>query len=187
DGAAASGEILRADHYVVALGSYSRELLRSVELPVPVYPVKGFSLTVPIRDRDSAPVSTVMDETYKIAVTRFDDRIRVGGMAELSGFDLRLSPRRRKTLAMVVSDLFPKGGDIERATLWTGLRPMTPDGTPLLGATRFSNLWLNTGHGTLGWTMACGSAQVLSDLISRRSPTIRVDDLGLGRYGFHAR
>ena len=177
-----AGERLTADQYVVALGSYSRTVLKSAQLTVPVYPVKGFSLTVPIRDPDAAPVSTVMDETYKIAVTRFDDRIRVGGMAELSGFDLRLSPRRRKTLEMVVSDLFPDGGDVTRATLWTGLRPMTPDGTPILGGTQYPNLWLNTGHGTLGWTMACGSAQVLADLVAGRTPAIRVDDLNLGRY-----
>jgi D-amino-acid dehydrogenase len=176
-------DLLTADQYVVALGSYSRGLLRSASLDIPVYPVKGFSLTVPIRDPAAAPVSTVMDETYKIAVTRFDDRIRVGGMAELSGFDLRLNPRRRATLEMVVSDLFPKGGDVSKASLWTGLRPMTPDGTPVLGGTRYPNLWLNTGHGTLGWTMACGSAQVLADLVGQRKPAIRVDDLHVGRYG----
>jgi D-amino-acid dehydrogenase len=182
DGASCSGEIHNADQYVIALGSYSRTLLRSVEVPLPVYPVKGFSLTVPIRDPDAAPVSTVMDETFKIAITRFDDRIRVGGMAELSGFDLQLNSRRRKTLEMVVGDLFPNGGDIAQGTLWAGLRPMTPDGTPVLGATRYDNLWLNTGHGTLGWTMACGSGQVLSDLIGRRTPAISTEDLHLGRY-----
>lgn len=90
-------------------------------MPIPVYPVKGFSLTVPIRDSEAAPVSTVMDETYKIAITRFNDRIRVGGMAELSGFDLRLNPHRRRTLEMVVSALFPRAGNISRATLWAGL------------------------------------------------------------------
>ena len=182
-GVRSNGELLVADQYVVALGSYSRPLLESAELNVPIYPVKGFSLTVPIRNHAAAPISTVMDETYKIAVTRFDDRIRVGGMAELSGFDLRLNPRRRATLAMVVSDLFPGAGDVSKATLWTGLRPMTPDGTPVLGGTRYPNLWLNTGHGTLGWTMACGSAQVLADLVCQRKPAIRVDDLHVGRYG----
>jgi len=182
-GVQSNGELLVADHYVVALGSYSRPLLDSAGLDVPVYPVKGFSLTVPIQNHAAAPVSTVMDETYKIAVTRFDDRIRVGGMAELSGFDLRLNPRRRATLAMVVGDLFPGAGELSKATLWTGLRPMTPDGTPILGGTRYPNLWLNTGHGTLGWTMACGSAQVLADLVSQRIPAICVDDLHVGRYG----
>ena len=123
----------------------------------------------------------MLDETYKIALTRLGNRIRVGGMAELGGFDLRLNPRRRATLEMVTQDLFP-GGDLPRAEFWTGLRPMTPDSTPLIGATRWGNLYLNTGHGTLGWTMACGSARVVSDLVMGRSADIRTDDLGLHRY-----
>jgi D-amino-acid dehydrogenase len=173
---------LSADQYVLALGAYSRELLAPLALDLPVYPLKGYSLTVPIADAAAAPVSTVMDETYKIAITRFDDRIRVGGMAEVAGFDLRLNPRRRATLEKVVTDLFPRGGDVAAANFWTGLRPMTPDGTPVVGATRYGNLWLNTGHGTLGWTMACGSGRLLADLISRRRPEISSDGLGIDRY-----
>jgi D-amino-acid dehydrogenase len=173
---------LSADQFVLALGSYSREMLSPLGLDLPVYPLKGFSLTVPITDPAGAPVSTVMDETYKIAITRFDDRIRVGGMAEVAGFDLSLNPRRRATLEMVVTDLFPSGGDVPAATFWTGLRPMTPDGTPVVGATRYPNLWLNTGHGTLGWTMACGSGKLLADLISRRMPDISAEGLGIDRY-----
>lgn len=181
-GVEAGGEQILADQFVVAMGSYSRALLQGLGLKIPVYPVKGYSLTVPITDPAAAPVSTIMDETYKVAITRFDDRIRLGGMAELAGFDLRLNPRRRETLEMVAGDLFPQGGDIPAATFWTGLRPMTPDGTPIIGATRYDNLWLNTGHGTLGWTMSCGSAQVLADLVARRRPAIAADDLGLSRY-----
>jgi D-amino-acid dehydrogenase len=128
-------------------------------------------------------VSTILDETYKIAVTRFDDRIRVGGMAEIAGFDTRLNPRRRETLEMVVNDLFPGAGNTAEASFWTGLRPMTPDGTPIVGRTGLRNLYINTGHGTLGWTMSCGSAQLLSDLISARRPAIRADDLSVSRYG----
>jgi D-amino-acid dehydrogenase len=173
---------LVADQYVLALGSYSRGLLSGLGLDLPVYPLKGYSLTVPIVDPAGAPVSTVMDETYKIAITRFDDRIRVGGMAEVAGFDLRLNPRRRATLEKVVTDLFPRGGDLRSASFWTGLRPMTPDGTPVVGPTRYPNLWLNTGHGTLGWTMACGSGRLLADLISRRRPEISADGLGIDRY-----
>jgi len=173
---------LAADQYVLALGSYSRELLAPLGLDLPVYPLKGYSLTVPITDADAAPVSTVMDETYKIAITRFDDRIRVGGMAEVAGFDLRLNPRRRATLEKVVTDLFPRGGDVRAASFWTGLRPMTPDGTPVVGATGCRNLWTNTGHGTLGWTMACGSGKLLADLISRRRPEISADGLAIDRY-----
>ncbi len=171
-----------ADQYVLALGSYSRALIKPLGLDLPVYPLKGYSLTVPIIDPESSPVSTVMDETYKIAITRFDDRIRVGGMAEVAGFDLRLNPRRRETLELVVRDLFPRGGDIPAARFWTGLRPMTPDGTPVIGNTRYNNLWLNTGHGTLGWTMSCGSGKLLADLISSRTPEINPEGLGIDRY-----
>ena len=182
-GVMAGAEHITGDHYVVALGSYSRDILRQIGLNIPVYPVKGYSLTVPITDESAAPVSTVLDETYKIAITRFEQRIRIGGMAELAGFDLTLNPRRQRTLEMVFNDLFAHSGDLSRASFWTGMRPMTPDGTPIIGASRHTNLWLNTGHGTLGWTMACGSAQILTDLIAQRVPDIRVDDLGIGRYG----
>lgn len=170
-----------ADRYVLALGSYSRLLLQD-QFCVPVYPLKGYSITVPIVDAARAPVSTILDETYKIAVTRFDDRIRVGGMAEIAGYSKVLNPRRRETLELVVNDLFPGGGDVARATFWTGLRPMTPDSTPIVGATPLKNLFLNTGHGTLGWTMACGSASVIADLVSGKVPAIHADDLAVFRY-----
>jgi D-amino-acid dehydrogenase len=170
-----------ADRYVLALGSYSRLLLQE-QFRVPVYPLKGYSITVPIVDAAKAPVSTILDETYKIAVTRFDDRIRVGGMAEIAGYSKALNPRRRETLELVVNDLFPGGGDVARATFWTGLRPMTPDSTPIVGATPLNNLFLNTGHGTLGWTMACGSASVIADLVSGKVPAIHADDLAVFRY-----
>ena len=180
-------ETLTADHYVVALGSYSRALLQGFNLNIPVYPVKGYSLTVPVINSAAAPISTVMDETYKVAITRFDNRIRVGGMAELAGFDLSLNPRRRETLEMVLNGLFPNGGDVTKAQFWTGLRPMTPDGTPIIGRAsnqiQHDNVWLNTGHGTLGWTMACGSAQVLADLLANQQTAIKSDDLALSRYG----
>lgn len=174
---------LTADAFVVALGSYSPALVAPFGIRLPVHPVKGYSLTLPIVDEARAPVSTVMDETYKVAITRLGDRIRVGGLAELAGFDLSLSPRRRATLAKSVSELFGGGGDLDRATFWTGLRPMTPDGTPVIGPTRVGNLWLNTGHGTLGWTMAAGSGRVLADLMSGRPPEIETGDLSVARYG----
>ena len=170
-----------ADRYVLALGSYSRLLLQRW-FPLPVYPLKGYSITVPITDASRAPVSTILDETYKIAVTRFDDRIRVGGMAEIAGYSKELNPRRRETLELVVNDLFPGGGDTSQASFWTGLRPMTPDSTPVVGATPLGNLFVNTGHGTLGWTMACGSASVIADLVGGKSPAIRADDLAVFRY-----
>jgi len=170
-----------AERFVLALGSHSRALLQRW-FPLPVYPMKGYSLTVPIRRPDRAPVSTILDETYKIAVTRFDDRIRVGGMAEIAGYNLDLNPRRRATLELVVNDLFPGAGDTAQASFWTGLRPMTPDSTPVVGATLLRNLFLNTGHGTLGWTMAAGSASVIADLVSGKAPQIRADDLNVFRY-----
>jgi len=175
------GRLLKADAYVMALGSYSTAMLAEA-VKIPVYPVKGYSITVPIADPERAPVSTVLDESYKIAITRFDRRIRVGGMAELRGFDLRLNPRRRETLELCLNSLFPGAGHTEAASFWTGLRPMTPDGTPLVGRTALPNLYLNTGHGTLGWTMACGSARVLADVMSGRAPEIRSDDLSVQRY-----
>jgi len=170
-----------ADAYVLALGSYSPLLLRPLGIALPVYPVKGYSLTFPISDPSGAPESTVMDETYKVAVTRLGNRVRVGGTAELSGYDLRLREPRKDTLAHVVGDLFPGAGDSSRALFWTGLRPMTPDGPPVIGRSPFANLYLNTGHGTLGWTMAAGSGRVLADLISGTTPDIDMAGLGLNR------
>ena len=175
--------LLRADRTVLALGSFSPPLLAPVGIRVPVYPVKGYSITVPIVDAAGAPESTVMDETHKVAVTRLGDRIRVGGTAELGGYSLALRESRRATLAHVVSDLFPTGGDVAKASFWCGLRPMTPDGTPIVGATPVRNLLLATGHGTLGWTMAAGTGRVIADLISGREPEIDVSALGVSRYG----
>lgn len=177
------GRIETADRYVLALGSWSPQLLRPLGIRLPVYPLKGYSLTIPITDPAMAPTSTILDESYKIAITRFDQRIRVGGMAEVAGFDLRLDPRRRATLEKVVNDLYPQGGDLARAGFWTGLRPATPDGTPVVGATALRNLFLNTGHGTLGWTMACGSGRFLADVIARQPTGIRSEGLDISRYG----
>ncbi|AOK03881.1 D-amino acid dehydrogenase [Burkholderia latens] len=180
-GVQCGSETVRADAYVVALGSYSTNFIANL-MKIPVYPLKGYSITAPIVNEAAAPVSTVLDETYKIAITRFDQRIRVGGMAEIVGFDKNLRAARRETLEMCVNDLFPGGGDTSKATFWTGLRPMTPDGTPIVGRTPVSNLFLNTGHGTLGWTMSCGSGQLLADLISGKKPAIQADDLSVHRY-----
>ncbi|WP_454806328.1 D-amino acid dehydrogenase [Paraburkholderia fungorum] len=180
-GVQCGAELVRADSFVVALGSYSTKFLSGL-VKIPVYPLKGYSITAPIVNEASAPVSTVLDETYKIAITRFDDRIRVGGMAEIVGFDKSLREARRETLELCVNDLFPGGGDTSKATFWTGLRPMTPDGTPIVGRTPVPNLFLNTGHGTLGWTMSCGSGQLLADVMSGKQPAIKADDLSVHRY-----
>ncbi|OLP46911.1 D-amino acid dehydrogenase [Rhizobium oryziradicis] len=180
-GVATDKGVVKSDTYVVALGSYSPILLKPLGIKLPVYPVKGYSLTIPIVDPSKSPESTVMDETYKIAITRLGDRIRVGGMAEISGYTNDLGQARRRTLEHSVTDLFP-GGDLSKANFWSGLRPMTPDGTPVIGATRLTNLYINSGHGTLGWTMSCGSARMLSDVISGRKAEIETADLALSRY-----
>ena len=173
---------MTADRYVLAMGPHSPLLVKHLGLNLPIYPLKGYSLTIDIQDESRAPVSTVMDETYKVAITRLGDRIRVGGLAEIAGYDLTLNPRRRATLAKSVGELFGGSGDPDKAQFWTGLRPMTPDGTPIVGATPIPNLFLNTGHGTLGWTMSAGSGRLIADLISGRAPDIAAEDLGYSRY-----
>ncbi|MEZ0306811.1 MAG: D-amino acid dehydrogenase, partial [Ramlibacter sp.] len=182
-GVQTDGGVIEADRYLVALGSYSPLLLRPVGIDIPVYPVKGYSITLPIEDAAHAPESTIMDETHKVAVTRLGDRIRVGGTAELAGYSLKLREPRRETLNHVVTDLFPRAGDVAKASFWCGLRPMTPDGTPVIGPTPLEGLWLSTGHGTLGWTMAAGSGQLLADWMGGREPAIDTEGLSLARYG----
>jgi len=177
------GKTEKADRYVLALGSYTPRLLVPLGIRLPVYPLKGYSLTIPITDPAMAPASTVLDENHKVAVTRFEQRIRIGGIAEVCGYNLSLPPRRRATLEKVVVDLYPQGGDLSQGQFWTGLRPATPDGTPVIGATGFDNLYLNTGHGTLGWTMACGSGRYLADLMAGATPRISSEGLDISRYG----
>lgn len=171
-----------ADAYVSALGSYGSTLLNPIGVRLPVYPVKGYSVTLPVTDDAFAPQSTIMDETHKVAITRLGDRIRVAGTAEIAGYSNRLGPHATDTVRHVISDLFPKGGDIAQAEGWTGLRPMTPDGTPVLGPSRYDNLFLNTGHGTLGWTMACGSGRAVADVVLGKTPEISFDGLTVERY-----
>ena len=181
-GVATSAGLLQADAYVLALGSWSSRLVAPLGISLPVYPVKGYSITVPIKDATGAPESTVMDESYKVAITRLGNRIRVGGTAEISGYSDKLYDARRATLDHSLTDLFPRGGDLAKATFWSGLRPMTPDGPPVIGPTQYANLHLNTGHGTLGWTMSCGSARVLADMLSGKKPDIDVSALAVDRY-----
>lgn len=173
---------LRADAYVLACGSISPLLLQPLGIRLPVYPVKGYSVTLPIIDPASAPQGTLTDERYKVVITRLGENLRAAGTAELGGYDLTLRPSRCATLAHVVRDLFPAAGDFTRAEYWTGLRPMTPDNPPVLGVTPFKNLFVNTGHGTLGWTMACGSGKILADVVSQRSPEIDLEGLTLQRF-----
>jgi len=181
-GIATDGGTLQADNYLVALGSYSPLLLKPAGIRIPVYPVKGYSITVPIIDASRSPESTIMDETHKVAVTRLGDRIRVGGTAELAGYSTALRETRRRTLNHVLTDMFPGAGNLAKAEFWAGLRPMTPDGTPVLGGSSYPNLYLSTGHGTLGWTMAAGTGRVMADLMSGRKTDISLDGLTVDRY-----
>ena len=174
---------VEGDAYVCALGSFGPKLLGPIDIRLPVYPVKGYSVTLPVTDDRFAPQSTIMDETHKVAITRLGDRIRVAGTAEIAGYSERLGPQATATVRNVVGDLFPRGGDLAQAEGWTGLRPMTPDGTPVLGPTRYRNLYLNTGHGTLGWTMAAGSGRAVADLVMGKRPEIDFDGLTAARYG----
>ena len=167
----------------VALGPYAPILLRGIGIRLPIYPIKGYSITLPVTDDGAAPQSTLMDETHKVAITRLGERIRVAGQAEIIGYNRRLGRTATDTVRHVVTDLFPKGGDVSKAEGWTGLRPMTPDGTPVIGPTRYPNLFLNTGHGTLGWTMSCGSGRAVADAVLGRTPEIGFDGLTAARYG----
>lgn len=173
---------LTADRYVLACGSYTPLLLKPLGIRLPVYPVKGYSITVPITNDAAAPQGTLTDETYKVVITRLGNRMRAAGTAELCGYDLTLRRARLDTLVQVVRDLFPSAGDLVDAEPWAGLRPMTPDNPPVIGVTPYQNLFLNTGHGTLGWTMACGSGQLLADLVSDRTAEIDLTGLTLARY-----
>jgi D-amino-acid dehydrogenase len=181
-GVQTSRGLISGDAYLLALGSHSPLLARQVGIRLPVYPVKGYSITVPVADPDAAPVSTLLDETFKIAITRLGGRIRVGGMAEISGYDNSLPARREATLLHCLNDLFPAAAGRGETNFWSGLRPMTPDGPPIIGPTRLPNLFLNTGHGTLGWTMACGSAAVTAAVMTGERPPIDIQGLGLDRY-----
>jgi D-amino-acid dehydrogenase len=174
-------ESLRADGYVVAMGSYSPLVLRRVGVRVPVYPVKGYSLTLPLQPGDEAPEVSLTDDTYKLVFSRLGSRLRVAGTAELCGYDTGMSEPRCQALARRTFQLFPRAGRASEAQFWTGLRPATPSNLPCIGRTRYPNLYVNTGHGTLGWTMACGSGRALADLVSGRRPDVDFPFLGIER------
>jgi D-amino-acid dehydrogenase len=165
-------EVLHADAYVVALGSYSPLLTRPVGIDLAVYPAKGYSASVPIRDDAKAPRVSLTDDEAKIVITRLGRRLRIAGTAELSGYSTNLNAVRCEALTRRAKEMFPEAADYEEATFWTGLRPSTPSNVPLIGKTRYPNLYLNTGHGTLGWTMAAGSGRALADIISNRQPDV---------------
>jgi D-amino-acid dehydrogenase len=166
----AGSERLTADAYVVALGSYSPLLLKPLGIGIPVYPAKGYSATLPLAPESRAPSVSLIDAERKIVFSRLGDRLRVAGTAEFNGYNLELNEVRCQALLQRVRQLFPRLEVAGPAQFWCGLRPATPSNRPLIGRSRYANLWLNTGHGTLGWTMACGSAAALADLIDGRRP-----------------
>jgi D-amino-acid dehydrogenase len=165
-------ETLAADAYVLALGSYSPLLAGPIGLSLPIYPAKGYSATVPVTDAAAAPRVSLTDDGAKIVFSRLGERLRIAGTAELSGYSTGLNPVRCEALVRRAREIFPGAADYSRATFWAGLRPSTPSNVPLVGRTRYPNLFLNTGHGTLGWTLACGSARALADIISGRAPEV---------------
>jgi D-amino-acid dehydrogenase len=168
---------LRADGYVMCLGNDSPLLARQLGLKLPVYPIKGYSLTIPIGNHRQPPTIGSVDETNLVAISRFGDRMRITATAEFAGYDTRHTERDFEFMAGVAKELYPDGADYDRAQHWAGLRPMTPEGTPILGPSRYRNLWLNTGQGHMGWTMSHGSARITADLIAGRTPAIPLDGM----------
>ena len=173
---------IAGDAFVLCAGSYSPLLLKPLGLALPVYPAKGYSVTIPIGADHVAPTVGLIDDEFKMVYARLGDRLRIAGTAEFTGYDASVDERRARFLLARAVELFPECGDVARAEFWAGLRPSTPDGVPVLGPTPFANLFLNTGHGTLGWTMACGSGRLLADLIAGRPPDIPFDGYALSRF-----
>jgi D-amino-acid dehydrogenase len=150
-------------------------VLRSVGISIPVYPLKGYSITIPLEAGDAAPTVSLTDDSHKLVFSRLGERLRIAGTAELNGYSTELNEVRCRALLRRTEALFPGAGDTGRAEFWTGLRPATPSNVPYIGATRYPNLFLNTGHGTLGWTHSCGSGKALADIVSGREPEIDFD------------
>ena len=171
-------ETLKADAYVVALGSYSPLMLSTIGVDCNVYPAKGYSITVDVGAHGGAPTVSLTDLAWKIVMTRLGSRLRVAGTAELDGWNTAMNELRCRSLVRRTFELFPEAGERESAEFWTGLRPATPSNVPIVGRTRYRNLWLDTGHGTLGWTMACGSARALADLMAGRRAGVEFAFLG---------
>jgi D-amino-acid dehydrogenase len=159
----------------MAMGSYSPKLARTIGIDLPIYPIKGYSLTIPIGNHQAPPTLGSVDETNLVAISRFGDRVRVTATAEFAGYDASHKPADFAFMKSVAQELYPDGADYHRAEMWAGLRPMTPDNLPVLGRKKHRNLWFNTGHGHIGWTMSHGTARITADLIGGRTPAIPID------------
>lgn len=176
-------EMMVVDALVISAGCQSPGLAEAVGVKLPIYPVKGYSLTAPLEDPERAPRSTVIDDRYKVVATRLGDRLRATGFVELAEFDRRIPESRLATIRQAVASRFPGAADLERAESWTGFRPMTPDGPPIIGQARLDNLYFNTGHGTFGWTLSAGSAQLIAQLIDDETPALDIAAFRPGRFG----
>jgi D-amino-acid dehydrogenase len=168
---------MRADLYVMSLGNESPILARRLGIKLPIYPIKGYSLTIPVGNHGHPPTIGSVDEHNLVAISRFGDRMRVTATAEFAGYDTRHTPRDFDFMLGVAKDLYPDGADYDRALQWAGLRPMTPEGTPIIGPSRYRNLYFNTGQGHMGWTMSHGSARIVADLIAGKAPAIPLDGM----------
>lgn len=163
---------LTADRFVLAMGSFSPLLAAPLGLRLPIYPAKGYSVTMPVKDASMAHQVSLTDDEYKLVFSRLGDKLRIAGTAELNGYDRQLNPVRCQAILRRTEQLFPGAGDASQAQFWTGLRPATPSNLPLIGRTRLPNLFLNTGHGTLGWTHACGSGKALAHIVAGQTPEL---------------
>ncbi len=173
---------IEADTFVMSMGSYSPLFLRPLGIKAPIQPVKGYSITVPTAGHNGAPTVSLTDNDHKLVFSRVGERMRVAGTAEFTGYDTELNDRRVTSLRDLAQKLFPNAGDYAATEFWTGLRPMTPDGVPIIGPTPYENLYMNTGHGTLGWTMCASSGQLTADLVAGRTPSVDISDVGLDRF-----
>lgn len=175
-------QVLRADAFVVAMGSFSAPLLKPLGIDLMIYPGKGYSATYPVINPDVAPTVSLTDDGYKLVISRLGDRLRVAGTCELNGYTRELNTTRCEAITHRTRELFPQACDYDNPVYWTGLRPLTPSNVPYIGKTRFGNLFLNTGHGTLGWTMGCGSGRAIADIVSDRRPDVNFAFTGIPRH-----
>ncbi len=175
-------DTITADTFVMSMGSYSPIFLRPLGISAPIQPVKGYSVTVPTAGHNGAPTVSLTDNDHKLVFSRVGERMRVAGTAEFTGYDTEMKDGRVESLRDLAQKLFPNAGEYAETEFWTGLRPMTPDGVPIIGPTAYENLYMNTGHGTLGWTMCASSGQLTADLIAGRTPSVDISDVGLDRF-----
>jgi D-amino-acid dehydrogenase len=171
-GSDGGASVVAAEAYVLCLGSFSRLLARQIGERLPIYPVKGYSVTLPLREPERAPRVSITDESHRIVYSRLGNRLRAAGTAELNGYDMDINAARCQAILRRTDELFPNLAVEAPAELWAGLRPATPNNLPIIGRSRISNLYLNTGHGTLGWTLACGSGRALADIVDGRQAEV---------------